>query len=118
MGRFQGPNALLEPFEERQVVGHTAHERLAEVYVALHEARDDDATGCIDDTERPLGRTSAWQDGGNTFALYQEIGTLGAAFGLSRTTVGEGDDVAPSNECLHGLSMLEKPPKCQECQEG
>ena len=40
MRGFHRPDALLEPVEQREVVGVAAKQRLTEVHVRLHEPRE------------------------------------------------------------------------------
>jgi hypothetical protein len=47
MGGFHGPNTLLEPIDEREIVGGAAKDRLAEVNVSLNETGNHCAIGRV-----------------------------------------------------------------------
>src|SRR5262249_16767867 len=94
--RLERPNAPSEPLEERQVVGHSAEERLAEVHVRLHESGDDSTPLRVDDTRLgspALGRHSA--DRSDPAAFDHEVAAEHAAL-VAR------HDGPPSNERPHG----------------
>ncbi len=56
VGGLERPDSLAEPLEQRQVVGHAAHQHLTQVHVGLHEARDHRAAAGVDDPRHPGGR--------------------------------------------------------------
>ncbi len=49
MRRFERPNPLFQPIQERQVIRHSAEERLAKMHVRLHEPRNHRAPVRVDD---------------------------------------------------------------------
>jgi len=72
VGSFQGPNALLEPVYEREIVRHAAKDRLAKVNVCLHKTRDHRTAGRIDNS---IGRRCGSTDLRYSFVTNQKVCT-------------------------------------------
>jgi hypothetical protein len=77
--RLERPDAPFQPIEERQVVGHSAKEHLAEMDVGLHEARHDGAPARVEDPRRPERCASRTvPDRGNPARANEQIALEGA----------------------------------------
>ena len=69
--RFHRPDALLQPVEQREIVGVAAKERLAEMNVRLDEARQQVVAGRVDDAVR--ARVADVADRGDPAVAHQHV---------------------------------------------
>ncbi len=101
VGGLEGPDALAEPAEQRQVVGHAAKQRLAEVHVGLHHAGHHRAAAGVEHLHEPRGLAArVGPERADAPIDHEHVALEDAVRGVA------GDERAAADEELHARASL------------